>query len=73
MKILLKKINELKSLNKTFSMRSETDDGLSSCSNYPECLSPYQLESNKLVLPELERLGVKIGEGEFELLRAGFK
>ena len=27
---------ELKSLDKMFSMKSETDDGLSSCSNFPE-------------------------------------
>ena len=29
-----KRINELKSIHKLFSMKSETDDGLSSCSNF---------------------------------------
>ena len=33
---ILKRINELKSSKKLFSMQSETDDGLSSCSNFPE-------------------------------------
>ena len=33
---ILKRINELKSIHKLFSMKSETDDGLSSCSNFPE-------------------------------------
>ena len=34
---ILKRINELKSLQKLFSMKSDTDDGLSSGSNFPEC------------------------------------
>ena len=37
--LLLKKIIELKSVIKNFSMRSETDDSLSSCLNFPECPS----------------------------------
>ena len=36
--LILKKINELKFLNNMFSMRFETDDGLSSCSNLPNAL-----------------------------------
>ena len=32
---ILKRINELKSSKKLFSMKSETDNGLSSCSNFP--------------------------------------
>ena len=66
---ILKKINELKSIHKLFSMNSETDDGLSSCSNFPEGLSSYELESDKPVLPEIEHLKRKIAEGDFELLR----
>ena len=34
--MILKRIIELKSFNKLFSMKSETDDGLSSCWNYPK-------------------------------------
>ena len=66
---ILKRINELKSIHKLFSMKSETDDGLSSCSNFPERPSSYQLESDKPVLPEIENLKGKIGEGDFEKLR----
>ena len=33
---ILKRINELKSIHKLFSMKAEMDDGLSSCSNFPE-------------------------------------
>ena len=50
-------------------MKSETDDGLSSCSNFPKRPSSYELESDKPVLPEIEHLKGKIGEGDFELLR----
>ena len=66
---ILKRNNELKSIHKLFSMKSDTDDGLSSCSNFPERPSSYQLESDKTVLPEIEDLKGKIGEEDFELLR----
>ena len=46
------------------------NDGLSSCSNFPERPSSYELESDKSVLPEIKHLKGKIGEGEFESLRA---
>ena len=35
-KCIMRRVNELKSSRKLFSMKSETDDGLSSCSNFPE-------------------------------------
>ena len=63
---ILKRINDLKSIHKLFSKRSETDDGLSSCSNFPERNSSSELESDKLALPEIEHLKGKIGEGDFE-------
>ena len=66
----LKRIDEFKSINKLFSMRSEMDDGLSSCSNFPQRPSSYELESDKPVLLEIEHLRGKIGEGDFESLRA---
>ena len=37
--VILKRVNELKSIHKLFSMKSETDDGLPSCSNFPEAPS----------------------------------
>ena len=66
---ILKRINELKSIHKLFSMKSGRDDGLSSCSIFPERPSSYELESDKPVLPEIEYLKGKTGEGDFELLR----
>ena len=66
---ILKRIDELKSIHKLFSLNSETDDGLLSCSSSPERPSSYELESDKPVLPEIEPLKGKIGEGDFELLR----
>ena len=42
---IFKKIIEFKSIHKLFSMKSDTDDGLSSCSNFPERPSSYELES----------------------------
>ena len=51
-------------------MKSETDDGMSSCSNFPERPSSYELECDKPVLPEIEQLRGKLGEGDFESLRA---
>ena len=71
--MILKRIDELKSFNKLFSMKSETDDGFLSCSIFPERPSSYKLESDKPVLPEIEHLKRKIGEGEFEILRAVLK
>ena len=50
-------------------MKSETDDGLSSCSNFPERPSSYELESDKPVLREIEHLKREIGEEDFEKLR----
>ena len=66
---ILRRITELKSIHKLFPMKSETDDGLSSCSNFPERPSSYELDSDKPVLPEIEHLKGKIGEGDFEKLR----
>ena len=56
---ILKRVNELKSSRKLFSMKSETDDGLSSCSNFPERPTETELAANKPVLPEIEHLRVK--------------
>ena len=68
--LVLRRIIGMKSLHKLFSRRVETDDGLSSCSSFPERHSSYGFMSDKPVLPEIEHLRSKIGEGEFELLSA---
>ena len=49
-----KKFDEYKSIIKLFSMKSETNDGLSSCSSFSERPSSYELESDKPVLPEIK-------------------
>ena len=64
---ILKRIQELKSIHKLFSLKSETDDGLSSCSNFPESPLSCELETDKPGLLEIEHLKGKIG---FEILRA---
>ena len=67
---ILKIVNELKSSRKLFSMKSETDDGLSSCPNLPERPTETELAANKPVLPEIEHLKGKISDKELDSLRA---
>ena len=67
---IMKRLNELKSSRKLFSMKSETDDGLSSCSNFPERPTEAELAANKPVLPEIEHLKGKISDKELDSLRA---
>ena len=67
---IFKRIDEFKSINKQFSLNSETDDGVSSCSNFPERPVSFEIETDKPVLPEIEHLRWEIGEGDFESLRA---
>ena len=67
---IMKRLNELKSSRKLFSMKSETDDGLSSCSNFPERPTETKLAANKPVLPEIEHLKGKISDKELDSLRA---
>ena len=67
---IMKRVNELKSCRKLFSMKSETDDRLSSCSNFPERPTEAELAANKPVLPEIEHLKCKISDKELDSLRA---
>ena len=67
---IMRRVNELKSSRKLFSMKSETDDGLSSCSNFPERPTEAELAANKPVLPEIENLKGKISDKELDSLRA---
>ena len=67
---ILKRVIELKSSMKLFSMKLETDDGLFSCSNIPERPSETELAANKPVLPEIEHLKGKISDKELDSLRA---
>ena len=47
---ILKRINELMSFKRAFSMKSEAYDGLSSCSNVHERSTDTELAANKPVL-----------------------
>ena len=67
---IMKRVIELKSSRKLFSMKSETDDGLSSCSNFPERPTEAELAANRPVLPEIEHLKGKISDRELDSLRA---
>ena len=51
------------------SLKSETDDRLSSCSNFPERPTPEELEVNKPVLPEIEHLRGKVTDEQLEAPR----
>ena len=51
-------------------MKSETDDELSSCSNFPERPTKTELAANKPVLPKIEHLKGKISDKELGSLRA---
>ena len=67
---ILKWISDLKSSEKLFSMSSETDDGLSNCSNFPERPTETELAAHKPILPEKEHLKGKISDKELDSLRA---
>ena len=49
-------------------MESETDDGSSSCSNFPERPTETELAANKPALLEIEHLKGKISDRELDSL-----
>ena len=51
------------------SLKSETDDGLSSCSNFPERPTLEKLEMDKPVLPEIEHLSGKVTDEQLEAIK----
>ena len=51
-------------------MKSETDDGLSSCSNFSERPTETELAANKPVLTEIEHLRGNLADKELDSLRA---
>ena len=63
----LKKTKDSSGLVK--SLKSETDDGLSSCSNFPEKLTLEELEMDKPVLPEIEHLSGKVTDEQLEAIK----
>ena len=51
------------------SLKSETDDGLSSCSNFPEKPTPEEMEMDKPVLPKIEHLRGKVTDEQLEAIK----
>ena len=62
----LKRIKDSSVLVK--SLKSETDDGLSSCSNFPERPTLEDMEMDKPVLPEIEHLRGKVTNEQLEAI-----
>ena len=50
-------------------LKSETDDGLSSCSNFPNRPALEELERDKQFLPEIEHLVGKVTDEQLEAIR----
>ena len=51
------------------SLKSETDDALSSCSNFPERPTLDEMQSDKSVLPEIEHLRGKLTDEQLEAIK----
>ena len=51
------------------SLKSETDDGLSSCSNFPERPTLEEMEMDKPVLPQIEHLRGKVTDEQLEAIK----
>ena len=62
-----KKIKDISDLVK--SLKSEIDDGLSICSNFPERPTLEEMEMDKPVLPEIEHLRVKVTYEQLEAIK----
>ena len=63
----LKKIKDSSGLVK--SLKSDTVDGLSSCSNFPERPTLEEMEMDKPVLPKIEQLRVKVTDEQLEAIK----
>ena len=63
----LKKIKDSSGLVK--SLKSDTDDGLSSCSNFPERPTLEEMEMDKPDLPEMEHLRGKVTDEQLEAIK----
>ena len=66
---ILRRFNKLNSSSGLVkSLKSETDDGLSSCSNFPERPTLEEMQMDKPVLPEIERLRGKVTDEQLEAI-----
>ena len=66
----LRRLNNIKdSSGLVKSLKSETDDGLSSCSNVPERPTLDEIQGDKPVLPEIEHLRGKLTDEQLEAIK----
>ena len=65
--LIVQKIKDSSGLIK--SLKSETDDGLSSCSNFPERPTLDEMQNEKPVLPEIEHLRGKLKDEQLEAIK----
>ena len=67
---ILRRLNKIKdSSGLVKSLKSETDDGLSSCSNFPERPTLDEIQGDKPVLPEIEHLRGKLTDEQLEAIK----
>ena len=67
---ILRRLNKIKSSSGLVkSLKSETYDGLSSCSNFPERPTLEEMEMDKPVLPEIEHLRGKVTDEPLEAIK----
>ena len=67
---ILRRLNKIKSSSVLVkSLKSETDDGLPSCSNFPESPTLEEMERDKPVLPEIEHLRGKVTDEQLEAIK----
>ena len=67
---ILRRLNKIKSSSGLVqSLKSETDDRLSSCSNLPERPTIEEMQMDKPVLPEIEHLRGKVTDEQLETIK----
>ena len=67
---ILRRLNKIKSSSGLVqSLKSETDDGLSVCSNFPERPTLEEMKMDKPVLPEIEHLRGKLTDKQLEAIK----
>ena len=67
---ILRRLNKIKSSSGLVkSLKSDTDNGLSSCSNFPERPTLEEMEMDKPVLPKIEHLRGRVTDEQLEAIK----
>ena len=67
---ILRRLNKIKnSSGLVKSLKSETDDGISSCSNFLERSTLEEMKNDKPILPEIEHLRGKVTDEQLEAIK----